>query len=155
MSVSHWVDRVKTHLDKYDTELNLHQIDLLNQAHAKTGQKRIYLVLGAVALIITASAAIFGLAFLSNLVAFYPLYQSFKALRTPQVDDDKQWLTYWIVYATLGLFESLIDSFFFWLPFYFIAKIVFLIWCFHPNSKGALVVYQRVLGPLFVGVQSQ
>ena len=39
----------------------------------------------------------------------YPSYCSFKALQTPSDDDDKQWLTYWIVMAFFTGVESLLD----------------------------------------------
>jgi hypothetical protein len=60
-----------------------------------------------------------------------------------------------VVFGTLTLFESLIDGAFFWLPFFYVVKIAFLVWCFHPSTKGALVVYSRVLQPLFSQVQEK
>ena len=29
---------------------------------------------------------------------FYPSYMSFKAVKSEEKEDDKQWLTYWVVY---------------------------------------------------------
>jgi len=78
-----YVDRVKTHLMSYDRDLNLDRVDLLNLAHEKTGQPRIYIVLALSLIAFIAITAICGLAFVSNLFAFYPLYQSFKSLRAP------------------------------------------------------------------------
>ena len=34
-------------------------------------------------------------------------------------------------------------------PFYFVAKCVFLVWAYAPQTKGAQVIYTRFLGPLF------
>jgi receptor expression-enhancing protein 5/6 len=31
----------------------------------------------------------------------YPAYISFKAIETPHLDDDKQWLTYWVVFFSM------------------------------------------------------
>jgi len=155
MSAQVYVDKVKTHLATYDRELQLDRYDLLNTAHEKTGQPRIYFVLGATLGGLILLASLFGLAFLSNAFAFYPLYSSFKALRTPQKDDDQFWLTYWVVYGSLALAESLVDTAFSWMPFYYLAKIAFMGWCFHPQTKGALVIYQRVLAPLFGQLQAQ
>jgi len=60
------------------------------------------------------------------------------------------------VYGSLALLESLIGGVnFMWLPLYFIGKVAFLIWCFHPQTKGALIVYNRVLQPLFGQMESK
>ena len=155
MSATQYIDAVKGHLSTYDREWSLDKVDLLNTAHEKTGQPRIYILLGAIAIGFILISATLGLSFVSNVFAFYPLYQSFKALRTQNPTDDQFWLTYWVVYATLALVESLMGGGLFWLPFYHVLKIVFLVWCFHPSSKGALVIYQRVLQPLFSQVEAK
>ena len=78
-----------------------------------------------------------------------PTYLSLKAIESPEDDDDKQFLTYWVVY---GLF-SIIDIFTAFLinviPFYYTFKLAFLIWLFMPNFKGAVLVYNKVIGPFF------
>ena len=155
MSAAYYVDKVKGHLATYDRELSLDRYELLNTAHEKTGQPRIYLVLGAVGVTLILVSAVLGLAFVSNLFAFYPLYNSFKALRSGSPADDQFWLTYWTTFGTLSLFESLLDGAFAWLPFYYLAKIVFLVWCFHPATKGAMIIYARVLQPLFGQLESR
>jgi len=155
MTAAQYLETFKGHLANCDRDLGLDQIDLLNTAHEKTGQPRIYVVLAAATVAFILVSAVLGLAFVSNLAAFWPVYQSFKALRTKSTGDDQFWLTYWVVYGTLALFESLIDGAFFWLPAYFVLKIVFLVWCFHPGSKGALVIYQRVLQPLFGQIEAK
>ena len=41
-----------------------------------------------------------GAAFLGNLIgSIYPLYKSILALETEDKEDDKQWLTYWMIFA--------------------------------------------------------
>ena len=155
MSAAQYFDTVKGHLATYDREWSLDRIDLLNTAHEKTGQPRIYILLGAVAIGFILISATLGLGFVSNVFAFYPLYQSFKAIRSQNPSEDQFWLSYWVVYGTFALFESLTGGVFFWLPLYYILKIVFLVWCFHPSSRGALVVYQRVLQPLFAQVEAK
>lgn len=61
----------------------------------------------------------------------------------------------WVVYGSLGLFESFFDTVFFWMPFYFLAKIAFLIWAFAPQTKGAAVLYRGFLGPMFGTLQNE
>ena len=36
------------------------------------------------------------------------------------------------------------------LPYYDPAKVVFLVWCFHPSSQGCALVYRWVIRPLFL-----
>ncbi|KAI8543385.1 hypothetical protein RHMOL_Rhmol08G0213100 [Rhododendron molle] len=35
----------------------------------------------------------------------YPLYASIRAIETKSPEDDRQWLTYWILYSMITLFE--------------------------------------------------
>lgn len=58
-------------------------------------------------------------------------------------------LTYWVSVGSMGLFESLFDKLLFWLPLYFIAKCCFIVWLQHPQTRGAQVMYENFLGPLF------
>jgi len=153
--VKQFVSVFNSHLLKYDREFHLEQSPLLNLIYEKVGGdsgpiKRIHIVLGSVIIGLIVTLATLGWAFVSNFIGFaYPVYQSFKAIRSPVAQDEAHWLTYWVVYATFSLFESSIDLIFFWVPFYFLAKIVFLVWCFHPSTKGAQVVYDKILHPLF------
>ena len=84
-----------------------------------------------------------------------PTYLSLKAIESPEDDDDKQFLTYWVVY---GLF-SIIDIFTAFLiniiPFYYTFKLAFLIWLFMPNFRGAVLVYNKLVGPLFKKYESK
>lgn len=150
-----FIDRLKNHLLVYDKELQLDQYPPLNLAHEKTNLPRIYFVIGAAFLAVSIVIQIFGLSFVSNVVAFGPIYQSFKALRSEGKEDDEQWLTYWVVYGSLSLFESFIDGMLFWLPFYFIFKMAFLAWAYSPQYRGAQVIYAKILGPIFVGIEKE
>ena len=48
-----------------------------------------------------------------------PSYASYKAIESDATDDDTQWLTYWVVYSMMMIFESVADSFVFWCVFPF------------------------------------
>ena len=77
----------------------------------------------------------------------YPAFKSCLALETEAVDDDKQWLTYWMVF---GLFTMVDQSFGFvlhYLPFYFLIKLFIMIWLQNPVAQGALVVYTTLVQP--------
>jgi receptor expression-enhancing protein 5/6 len=74
---------------------------------------------------------------------------SIKAVQSNDKEDDKQWLTYWIVYSFLHISDSILELLFSSLPFYNVTKMCFLIWCFAPQSKGATIIYKRIIEPLF------
>lgn len=85
----------------------------------------------------------------------FPTYLSLKAIESPEEDDDKLFLTYWVVY---GLF-SIIDLFLGFLvkafPIYYTIKLAFLIWLFMPNTKGAIKIYALIIKPLFLKYESK
>ena len=44
-------------------------------------------------------------------------------MESPQGDDDRQWLTYWIVYSTFNILEYFADLILFWIPMYDLIKV--------------------------------
>eukprot|EP01053_Blabericola_migrator_P000358 Blabericola_migrator_1__357@NODE_108_length_14046_cov_203_246656_g96_i0_p6_GENE_NODE_108_length_14046_cov_203_246656_g96_i0NODE_108_length_14046_cov_203_246656_g96_i0_p6_ORF_typecomplete_len203_score27_57TB2_DP1_HVA22/PF03134_19/2_6e29_NODE_108_length_14046_cov_203_246656_g96_i01325513863 len=79
---------------------------------------------------------------------FYPAWSSFKAIEKNDQSEAQQWLSYWVVYAAFSFIEIFGDFVLFWIPFYYILKLLFLFWLFLPQYQGATVVYQNVLRPL-------
>jgi len=77
----------------------------------------------------------------------YPMYGSFKALEDGEHAQVGGWLTYWITYAALKLFESAFYRILEWVPFYHIFRLVFLFWLFLPSTNGASWIYRLVVGP--------
>ena len=98
----------------------------------------------------------FGAQFVTNLIGFaYPLYESYRSLAASSASSatthsQQQWLTYWIIYAAFSLVESLTDFFLYWIPLYHAVKIAFLVWCFLPQTRGAEVIYAKVVEPVLV-----
>ncbi|XP_015786167.1 receptor expression-enhancing protein 6 [Tetranychus urticae] len=119
---------------------------------ANTNIKKKYIANGIVS--IFGLYMIFGsfAALLCNAVGFlYPAYQSLNALETANADDDRKWLTYWVVFAFFSLIEFFADTIFMWFPFYWLAKIVFLVWCFLPIEKnGSNVLYSKIIRPYYL-----
>jgi receptor expression-enhancing protein 5/6 len=141
-------------VSQLDAELNKYPV--LRDVEAKTKIPKAYGVLGlggvAVLLIFF---NLFGLAQpVSNLIGWgLPAYLSIKALESPSTNDDKQWLTYWIVYGTFNLIESVaLRPILYWVPFYFVFKSVFIVWLFLPSTRGAEILYFNVLRRLAVNI---
>ena len=84
-----------------------------------------------------------------------PTYWSIKAIESNEGDDDKQWLTYWAVYAVFDFFDLFVGFILKIIPFYYILKLVFLVWCFMPNTQGALTVYNHIIKRFFIKYENK
>lgn len=80
----------------------------------------------------------------------YPLYASVRAIETKSPVDDQQWLTYWVLYSLITLFELTFASIIEWLPFWSSMKLIFISWLVLPYFSGAAYVYQKYVRPVFV-----
>lgn len=93
-----------------------------------------YILGGALTLASLIIFFLFGGAILSAvLTVVYPAFKSIKALETKDDDeDDKAWLTYWVVF---GVF-TLLDEFAFFIlnliPFYWYIRLGFFVWLMAP-----------------------
>lgn len=80
----------------------------------------------------------------------YPVIQSIKAIESETKTDDTMWLTYWIVFSFFKVIEGIFDIIISAIPFYTIAKLAFLVWCYHPKSEGAKILYEKGIKPHIV-----
>ncbi|CAK9159904.1 unnamed protein product [Ilex paraguariensis] len=78
-----------------------------------------------------------------GVMLLYPLYASMRAIESPSTLDDQQWLTYWILYSFLTLFELSCGKILQWLPFWPYTKLVLCMWLVLPIFNGAAYVYEN------------
>lgn len=78
----------------------------------------------------------------------FPGYGSFRALETYDPTDEKQWLTYWIVFALMETFETFGGWILEWIPLFYELKLLFIIWLISPATRGAEVLYNEVIWKL-------
>mmetsp|Transcript_14523 Transcript_14523/g.19910 ORF Transcript_14523/g.19910 Transcript_14523/m.19910 type:complete len:172 (+) Transcript_14523:52-567(+) len=92
---------------------------------------------------------IFGVGhFLIDMVGFlYPMIESVKAIESDAKSDDTLWLTYWLIFALFKVTEGFADFLLSTIPFYFLLKGAFLVWCYAPSTKGADLIYKTVIRP--------
>eukprot|EP00835_Amoeboradix_gromovi_P007082 NODE_1044_length_1788_cov_0.240379.p1 type:complete len:205 gc:universal NODE_1044_length_1788_cov_0.240379:1396-782(-) len=124
---------------------NLSQYPILNQIEKQYGVPKAYVAEGIMAL--SALLLVLDIAgkFLSNLIGLiYPGNKSLKAIKSSATEDDTKWLTYWVVYATFATVESFTDLLINWVPFYYTAKVLFLLYLSLPQFDGAVKVYQII-----------
>lgn len=88
-----------------------------------------------------------GAAYVTCIIAVaYPAFQTFLALEDEDnADNIKQWLTYWIVFGLFNIFDTWAGFILYFIPFYYCIKMSFLIWCFHPYTQGATIVYNNYI----------
>ncbi|CAL6084398.1 TB2/DP1 [Hexamita inflata] len=77
----------------------------------------------------------------------YPTWQSLKALKSVEAEDDSQWLTYWAIFGILLIVERLFQVIVYYLPMYYEMKIVLLFWLAQKN--GAKQVYEKYVAKAF------
>ncbi|XP_020982821.1 HVA22-like protein f isoform X2 [Arachis duranensis] len=73
----------------------------------------------------------------------YPLYASMRAIESPSTLDDQQWLTYWVLYSFITLFELSFHKVLSWLPFWPYMKLVICMWLVLPMFNGAAYIYEN------------
>ena len=143
--------KVLDNVDKF-----LHQPGKVSEIGEKieklTGIKRIYVAQGFFGLFTLYMVFGYFAQLVCNFVGFvYPAYVSIKALESSSKEDDTRWLTYWVVFAFFSVLEFFSDFIFSWFPFYWLAKVIFLVWCFLPiKDNGTDYVYGRLIRPFFL-----
>ncbi|ELU03977.1 hypothetical protein CAPTEDRAFT_20933 [Capitella teleta] len=150
------IEAFKAKLDKALHEKNAFT-DILEKVEAKTNVRRLYLVMGLAAFLALYLMVGYGAQFLCNFLGFlYPAYASVKAIESKGKDDDTKWLTYWVVYSGFSLVEFFTDIFLFWIPFYWLLKCVFLLYCMVPTSwNGSIMIYNKVIRPFILKHQAK
>jgi receptor expression-enhancing protein 5/6 len=143
------IDMKKIEELKKEFEARIERYEFLNTLEKQTGAPKLYIALGIVGFVLLFLLFGIGGAAVTSLIGFvYPCYASFKALKTSGKEDDEFWLTYWVVYAFFSVLETVSDFLFKYIPFYFLFKVVFLVWCFLPQTRGAKWIFDYGIEPI-------
>ena len=139
-----FIEKIKT---KYNKE-----IDLISQKTGVNGK--------LISLVLLVSAILCFINLFSKYITCLvgvtlPAYWSIKAIESGDFDDERQWLTYWAIYGLFTLLDNFASFILKIFPFYFIFKNLFLIWCFMPNTMGALFIYNKFVEPYFKKYQDK
>ena len=74
----------------------------------------------------------------------YPTFMSVCAMESKEEEDDKQWLTYWVIYAFFYIFDMLFGTILSAIPIYFLVKLGVLVYLMHPSTMGASKLYDEL-----------
>ena len=144
-AITAYRDKLEKAIEKFPV-VNGH----LNEIEKKTKVKKNYIAYGVVALLTLWLMFGYGAQLLCNAIGFaYPAYCSIKAIESATKSDDVQWLMYWVVFSVFSIAEFFTDLLVGWVPFYWLSKCLFLIWCMSPLD-GSSLIYNKIIYPFFV-----
>jgi len=140
-------DRAQNSLSQLDKELA--KYPMINNIEKTVNIPKVYMALGIAGVYFFFIFFNFGGQILTNFAGFIiPGYYSLAALFSEGKADDTQWLTYWVVFSFLTVFESIISAVY-WFPFYYTFKFIFVLWLALPQTNGAQIVFRSFIQPVF------
>jgi receptor expression-enhancing protein 1/2/3/4 len=93
---------------------------------------------------------------LSSIASFlFPLFASYKALKTSDPAQLTPWLMYWSVLSCALLVESWFEFILVWVPFYAYMRLLFLLYLVLPQTQGARHLYETYLHPYLEDNETQ
>ena len=117
--------------------------EIMKKIKEKTGIEGIYVIIFLSICVILVYFGIFESLITSLVGTLYPGFSTIKAIQKKK--NKKDWLTYWVIFGSFlifDMFSNIINKFF---PYYFVVKIIFLIWMFLPGSNGCQKVYNILI----------
>lgn len=119
----------------------------MKEIEKTTGYPAAWFFVAFVAIFSAIVTLVGGAKLLVDLVGFvYPAYMSFKSIESTAADDT-QWLTYWVVFSTFSIVESMLGFVTMLIPMYFWIKIFVIVWMWYPTTRGAETIYEQLLKP--------
>lgn len=80
----------------------------------------------------------------------FPIYESVRSVCTPDENDDKEWLQYWIVGGVVFMLTTWVGSTIqsdkgdeYW----YTSMSFFFVWLYFPKTQGALLFYENITEP--------
>ncbi|KAI4144764.1 MAG: hypothetical protein L6R39_004048 [Caloplaca ligustica] len=90
----------------------------------------------------------------SLLTILFPIFASYKALRTSDPAQLTPWLMYWVVISCFSLVEYWTFFVVSWLPFYAYFRLFLLSYLVLPQTQGARLIYQSYIHPFLAHHES-
>ena len=80
------------------------------------------------------------------ITVLYPALNSIRAIETHDKDDDKTWLTYWMVYGIMTFLDTFFGFILRLIPYWDYLHLAFFTWLMMPQFRGADWLYKNFLG---------
>jgi len=143
------VDEIKVKLEVWmKKNPKIFKSEVWKELETKTTLPGPYLVVIVLILALLLVLLIGGRNLLSNLIGFlFPATCSLQAIKTPNKTANMQWISYWMVFMFSKIVERLLGPIFRLIPLFFLIKMFFYVWCYHPKTKGATVIYEALVQP--------
>ncbi|CAH8548823.1 unnamed protein product [Schistosoma margrebowiei] len=77
----------------------------------------------------------------------HPSYRTYKAIKRKDYQEVVTLGMYWVVFSMYITLELVTDILLQWLPFYYEAKTLFVIWLVTPATSGYSFIYRKVIHP--------
>lgn len=122
------------------------QVPQIKQLAQQFGLESGVIVGGVLTLVTLITFAIFGSSILTLVITvLYPSFKSIQALETKSNDDDKEWLTYWIIFGLFSLIDDCCGCLLSFIPYFYWIKLAFFIYLLAPQTRGAQFLYNTVV----------
>ena len=82
------------------------------------------------------------------ITVLYPAVHSIRAIESKEEEDDKVWLTYWMVFGVLNVLETFFGFIFWIIPYWGWLRLGLFVWLLLPQFRGSKVIYDSVVKPL-------
>ena len=125
------------------------RIDIVKDTSAKMGVNpgAPLFFIGMIAVMLT--TYLYGWVILITAITIlYPALKSIRAIESPGKEDDKTWLTYWMVFGTFVVLETFVGFLLQLIPYWHWIRLLFFIWLLLPTFNGAEILYEKVMRPL-------
>lgn len=129
-----------------DNVAQLSKYPVLNNIEQRTQVPKAYAALGTILLLGLLLMVNAFASPVSNLVGWgLPAYLSFRAIESPGVQDDVQWLTYWVVFGFFNFLESFaLSVVLYYFPWYFAFKTAFVLWLQLPQFRVSAASFHHL-----------
>ena len=85
---------------------------------------------------------------ITTITILYPSLKSIRAIQTECGEDDKVWLTYWMVFGAFIALETYIGFLLECIPYFHWIRLFFFIWLLLPYFNGSDIMYNKIMKPL-------
>jgi receptor expression-enhancing protein 5/6 len=114
--------------------------------------------------LVAGAGLLLGLLAMLNIFAFvlvtvfsmiYPAYMTWKSIEHNSQEQQRKWLTFWIVMSFVTVFNSLLEWLLSFLPFYHLLKLGLFTWMYYPSWEGSQTLYTHLVKPAFLQVRQK